>query len=112
MAQAPRTGVNKDGDLIFPKSHPLSNLFIKDLCHVSDFNKMVSRTDGSQLVPSSFHRPIRDLFRISAPDTPSLLGVFKVARGSIPPFHGPSGSLSENLTLFFSTEPKIFPMGT
>ena len=94
--------MDEDGDLIFPEPHLSGNPFIKDLGHISHFNKMVPGTNRSQLVSPPLHGPVGNLFRIGAFETPLLLDVLEVTLRAVASLDGPSGPLSKNLALLLA----------
>ena len=99
VAEAPGAAVDHYADLPFFEAVGRGNGCVEDLLDRLDLEKMVPRSERSELVPSPLQRPVADILRIGPRHDPAVLGRLQIGRRSVSLPHGPGRPLGQYLLL-------------
>src|SRR6266550_3576957 len=91
VAEAPRAGVDEDGDGAGREPEPISGGPVVALRDIADLDEMVAAADGAELVLAALFGALRDACRIGSGERPLALDRFQVRVAPVPLGDGPAG---------------------
>src|ERR1019366_9167292 len=106
VAQAARARMDQNRDLTEFESQRIGKLRVIDLVDAADFEKVIARTEGTQLLRTALVSALAYAVGVGAREHPAFFGMFEVALGSVSVAQRPLRTFAGHLLELLNRQPR------